>query len=295
MKMSVPAASIGQASVQQVQVGEVRIGPVHVGTLRLNDLQLQAGSGVAQLRNVRVVLAMAFALDWQVGIVIDAPWPLPDVDFTEKGTMNLGTMQLAIGFGNLTLPGLADLQLDIPKLVVPDVTAVVGALKQLSLGAVLAERIQAQGVVAPGGGLQLDGLGLGGVAVQGLQVPAASLAGVRIGRVAGGGLPLKSVTMPGFALPQVQLPRVSCSDVGAIANPVVTTMPTADVGLLQATLKVTTTAAFHVDELRIDGVRASTSIGEIALQDVELPYEVLDLTLSQLGIDRIEIPQTEVH
>ena len=295
MKMSVPAASIGQASVQQVQVGEVRIGPVHVGMLRLNDVQLQASSGVAQLRNVRVVLTLAFALDWQVGIVIDVPWPLPDVDFSEKGTMNLGTMQLAIGFGNLTLPGLADLQLDIPALAVPDVTAVVGALKQLNLGAVLAERIQAQGLVAPSAGLQLDGLGLGGVAVQGLQVPAASVAAATIGRVAGGGLPLQGVTIPGLALPQVKLPRVSCQDVGATANPVVTKMPTADVGLLQATLKVTTTAAFHVDELRIDGIQASTAIGEIALQDVELPYEVLDLKLSQLGIDRIEIPQAEVN
>lgn len=295
MKVSVPAASIGQASVQQVHVGEVKLGPVHIGLLSLNDLQLQASSGVAQMRNVSVQLTLTFALDWQVGIVIDAPWPLPDVDFSEKGTMNLGTLQLGIGFGNLTLPGLADLTLDIPKLAVPDVTAVVGALQRLNLGAVLAERIQAQGLVAPSAGFQLNGLGLGGVTAQGVQLPAAALAGASIGRVSGGSLPLQAVQIPGLVLPQVTLPRVSCQDVGAAANPVVTKMPTADVGLLKATLKVTTTAAFHMDELRIDGIRASSSIGEIALQNVELPYEVLDLTLSQIGIDRIEIPQAEVN
>ena len=84
-------------------------------------------------------------------------------------------------------------------------------------------------------------------------------------------------------------------NVDATSNAVVSKMPTVDVGLLAATLKVTTTAAFHLDELRIDNIRASASIGEIALKNVVLPYEVLDITLSQIGIETIEVPQLEVN
>jgi hypothetical protein len=71
-------------------------------------------------------------------------------------------------------------------------------------------------------------------------------------------------------------------------------MPTVDVGLLAATLKVTTTAKFHLDELRIENIKASASIGEIALKNVVLPYEVLNLTLLEIGIESIEVPQVEV-
>ena len=61
-------------------------------------------------------------------------------------------------------------------------------------------------------------------------------------------------------LPDVLLPAVNSRNVDAASNPVVSKMPTVDVGLLAATLKITTTAAFHIDELRIENVRASTSI-----------------------------------
>lgn len=295
MKISIPQVDLGRAGVQQVSVGELKLGPVHVGQLSLNRVKVHAASGVAQLRNVGVVLTMQYALDWRVGVVIDVPDPFPDLNFSEKGTMNLGAMTLGIGFGHLTLPGLSDLSLDIASLPVADLSAVVGALKNLNLGAALAEQIQARGLQAPGQGFQLGGMALGGIGVQGVGVPDATLAGATIGRVSGGAVPIAGLTIPDLALPSVKLPRLSCQDVGASSNAVVTKLPTADVGLLQATLKVTTTAALHVEELRIDGLRATASIGEIALQDVALPWEVLGLTLSQLGIENISVPNLGVN
>ncbi len=57
----------------------------------------------------------------------------------------------------------------------------------------MAERIQAQGLSAPAGGVQLAGLGLGGIAASGLVLPDASLVGMTIGRVAGGSVPLATL------------------------------------------------------------------------------------------------------
>lgn len=293
MKITIPEATIGTAGAQQVSVGEVRLGAVHVGLLSLNGVTLQASSGVAQLRNVQVVLTLVFALDWTVGVVIDAG-VLGKIDFSQSGTLNLGTLQLGIGFGHVSLPGLADLSLDIPTLALADVPAAIGALKKLELGPLLAERIKARGLVAPTAGFQLDGLGLGAASAQDLALPAAALDGVTIRRISGGTLPLAGLSVPDVSFPQVRIPRLSCQDIAADSQSVVTEMPEADVGLLKGTLRVTTTAHLEVEELRVDGLQAAASIGEIALRDVVLPYEILDLTLAKIGIEHIGVPAVKV-
>lgn len=293
MKISVPETRLAAASVQQVDIGEVRLGPVRIGQLSLNGVALRSSSGVAQLRNVRVALQLKFALDWSVGLVIDAG-PFGKLDFTQKGKLDLGQLALGIGLGHLTLPGLARLALEIPKLPVNDLSVLIGPLKALKLGPLLAERIRAQGLAAPPAGFTLAGLGLGGLAAEGITLPAAALEGVSVGRVAGGTLPLPGLSLPQLSLPEIKVPRLASEAFAAASKPIVTPMPPVDAGLMKATLTVTTTAGLDVDELRVDDLRATASADEIVLKNVELPYEVLDLRLSQLGIERVEVPALKV-
>ena len=294
MKIVVPQSSIGKSRVQQVSVGEIRIGSVQIDQLTLNDLHVQTSTGIAQMRNVRLQLTMAFGLGWRVGLRISMPDGIPDVDFSDSGTLDLGTLTLGIVIGDLTLPGLANLAFDIPSLPVNNLAAVVGSIKNLNLGAVLAEQIKAQNLVTPTKGFQITGLGVGGISAQGIRIPDAAIAAATVGRITGGALPIPALSIPSIGLPQVSIPTLSSQNVDATTNPVVSSLPTVDVGLLAATLKVTTTATFHLDELRIDNIKAAASIGEIALKNVVLPYEVLDLTLSRIGIETIEVPQVEV-
>ena len=50
----------------------------------------------------------------------------------------------------------------------------------------------------------------------------------------------------------------------------------------------------HIDTLTISGLTASTSIGKIELKNVIAPYELLNLTLSQIGIDTIQVPSVAI-
>lgn len=295
MKIKVPDTRLAQARVKQARIGELKLGPVQVGQLSLSGMKLRTRTSTAELRNLRLALTMSYSLDWRVGVVIDVPAPFPDLNISESGTLDLGSMKLGIAFGNLSLPGLADLSVDVPSLVVRNLEVIAGALKNLNLGAALAEGIRAQGLVAPGQGFQLGGLGLTGLVAQGVNLPDATLAGATIERISGGALPIGGLSIPGLELPAIKLPRLSCENLGATSNPVVTQLPTADIGLLAAALKVTTTAQFLVDELRIDGVQAAALIGEVALKNIELPYEVLNVSLSQIGLDGIDVPQVEVN
>lgn len=294
MKIAVPEAAVGHAAVQQVNVGQVKLGPARIGKLSLSGARLRASTGVAQLRNVRVALTLTFSLKWTAGLVIDAGG-LGQIDLTQSDTMDLGRLDLGIGLGHVNLPGLADLQLEMADFSVANLEVIVGALKKLKLGAVLAERVKAQGLVAPTQGFQLGGLGLAGAGVQGASLADASVDKVSVGRISGGTLPLAGITIPGLAFPQVKVPDVGCQRFGSVSNPLVTPLPEADMGVLKAQLTVTTTARFDVDELRLQGIKASASVAEVALKNVELPFELLDLNLSGIGIDSIGVPEMKVN
>lgn len=294
MKVRLPETTVGSAAVQQVNVGQVKLGPAHIGKLSLSGAKLRASMGVAQLRNVRVSLTLTFSLKWTAGLVIDAG-ELGKIDLSQSGTMDLGKLDLGVGLGHVDLPGLADLKLNMADFSVADLEIVVGALKALKLGAVLAERVKAQGLVAPTQGFQLGGLGLAGASVQGTAVADASVDKVSVGRVSGGSLPLAGLSIPGLAFPQIKVPSVTCQKFGSASNPLVTPLPEADVGVLKAQLTVTTTARFDVDELRLEGIKASAAVAEVSLKNIEIPFELLDLSLSQIGIESIGVPEMKVN
>ncbi len=63
-----------------------------------------------------------------------------------------------------------------------------------------------------------------------------------------------------------------------------------DLGVLTVQLKISPSASAHVNRLLLTGVKASANVGTIEVRDVTLPYEALNLTLSDLGIETIEIP-----
>lgn len=291
MKATIPEARIAKSNVQQINVGEVKIGPIAIDKLVVRNVHVRTSTGVAQMRNVRTTLTLRFALDWKVGVTIDTP--LGDVDFNRNGTIDLGSLGFTLSFGHIDLPGFANLSFDIPSLPVTNVSAVVGAIKDLNLGAVIAEQIRAKDATVPTDGFQLAGLGLGNVSIEGLSVPAAGAAQATIARVKGGALPLTNLTIPNLALPQATIPSMTSKNIDATTNPASKGLH-ADAGVLEVTLRVTTTARLQVEELRVDNIKAFSTIGAVELTNVVLPYEVLNLTLSQIGIESIEVPQLEV-
>ena len=50
----------------------------------------------------------------------------------------------------------------------------------------------------------------------------------------------------------------------------------------------------NVNHIEITGADASATVGQIVLHNVTLPYDVLNLTLSQIGINTVAIPAFNV-
>jgi hypothetical protein len=50
----------------------------------------------------------------------------------------------------------------------------------------------------------------------------------------------------------------------------------------------------HVGHLEITDATASATVGSIALHNVTLPFDVLNLTLANVGINTVQIPAFNV-
>jgi len=131
------------------------------------------------------------------------------------------------------------------------------------------------------------------MALEDLTIPDGAVGGAEIGRVSGHAFPLGTVTIPELTLPAGSAGDITSEniDAGGTAEPVTFT---ADAGVLSVSLAVTPSARMQADEIRLGNVRSSARIGSVELNDVVLPYEVLDLTLSDIGIEAISVPKLEV-
>lgn len=288
MKASIPAASVATLSVGSVDVREVAVGPLEVGRLVLDSVHVDLSTGTATFRDLRVTVDLELQLDWRVTIKI----PLAG-SFSWDGTVKMGSHSLTVRLGDVKVPGLQSADLVLPTTTVEQVRAVVGPLRDLRLGPLVAERLRLQGIAAPVPDFSLTGLGVGRIGLTGLGVPAATAAGATVERLHGQALPLGQLTIPDLRVPEASAGRITSGAVDAFgtSNPI---RFVADAGVLTLTLRAVPGARVRVRELVLDNLRTGLAIGALELHDVVLPYELLGLTLSDLGIDSIDIPTIEV-
>jgi hypothetical protein len=288
MRLTSAEIGLADATVATVDVGQLAVGPMSVGSLVLDGTRVELSTGAAQLRNLRVTVTLAMALDWEVSVSIPVAG-----NFDWNGTIVLGSHSLTVGVGDVNLPGLESLSLDLATIDVSDLSAVVGPLQDVHLGALTAHQLKVTGVVAPVPEFQLVGLGLGGLSVNGLDLPGASVEAISIGSIKGGDLPVPTMTLPGLQFPEAAVGDVRGGglDVNGTSNPVGFR---ADAGVLKVTLRVTPSARTRADEFRLSGIRSSGSVQSLRLSDVVLPFEMTNLTLSQLGVTSIQVPTLQV-
>lgn len=289
MKASIAQATVAQLTSGQVDIGQLSVGPIAVGHLVVEGIQFKVRTGTAAFRNLRVTVGLIMNLDYAVDVTI---FPIP-TPFHWQGTIPLGNQSITFGLGDVTLPGLADFSVNVASLTADHVQATVAPLTNITLGPVTVEQLQARDILAPVPDLQLQGLGLGKITATGLNVPAATTSGLTIAHLTGQRLPMGTVHIPGMSLPEAGADDITAAalDVSGTSNDLKLEAPA---GLLTITLRITPSARLQADELRLADVHSSAAITGIELQNVEMPYDVLNLTMGQLGIQTIDIPTIEM-
>jgi hypothetical protein len=131
------------------------------------------------------------------------------------------------------------------------------------------------------------------VRADGITVPAIDVEAASVGHVSGGMVPIADVTLPNLSFPSTSFGTITSSnmDTRAVSNPYVFT---ADAGVLSISFRVTPSVRLQMDELRIENLTASATTGSLEFQQLELPFDLFGLELSQIGLETIQIPSIEV-
>lgn len=289
MFIKVPTIDVQKATLQTIDIGQVKIGPIAVDKLVVNNAAFAITGAQAVLSNMSVTISVQVSVEWRIHIGL--PDWIPDID--EGDTYNLGSVGFGpINIGNVTIPGLSNINLNIPNVTAQNMSVTANPVA-LQMKNATAEQIQATNLTLPSAGFTLAGLAVGSVQASGLKVPAAQLDQAKIARVKGDAVKIPAFTLTNLKLPGVQVPAVSSAafDVPAV-------LPTRslgfDAGILRLFVHLTPSAHSHIGSLQISNATANATIAQVVLHDVTLPYDVLNLTLSQVGIGSISIPSVNV-
>ena len=288
MHANIPNVDIAHAAIATIEVGRLSLGQITVGHLTVSDTAFGISSGRALLSDVTITMRLDFQLEWSV--VIPLPWPFDDFVLTTQ-TSDLGGVELPFPFGDAEITGLSNINLLIPSLTADNLTTSADPVDGLRINQVGADGVHVSDIVLPTQGFTLMGLGLAGIRVDQVAVPAATVAGAAVEHIGGAPISLPSLRLRGLALPDAAANDITS---GALDLPVRRVdpyeTPTIPLGVLTVKLRVFASARMHAAAMKMTGVHAHATVGTVELRDVSVPFDAVNLTLSDLGVDTISIP-----
>jgi hypothetical protein len=283
--INVPQIDVQQAGLSSIDLGQVSIGPITVGDLVLTNtnVSLNAGRGVAKNMDVHVKLKLS--LEWWIGISVN-----DILDISEHHTTSLGSIDLNMPQIDVALTALNNVHLAIPQMTAQGLTVQADALG-LKLQNAAADGIQAKNVALPAAGFSIAGLSLNSIQGSNVTVPAAKLDQATVNHLHG-----DPIAVPAFGLHNLNVPTahsdsmVNTAPLDIPFDMKLSHEPGFDAGILKVVLHITASAVAHIPYLEINDVNASATVDGIALHNVTIPFDVHNLTLSQVGINTIGVP-----
>jgi hypothetical protein len=290
LQVTVPALDVQKATLQDINIGQVAIGPITVGDLVLNNADVSMSAAQAVLQSVGVTIHIHVTVDWHVHVGM--PDWIPDIDFGDS--YDLGTLSFGpINIGDVVIPGLNNVHLHIPTMTAQNMNVTANPLGLAAHNAA-ADQIHAANVALPSAGFSIVGLALTSVQGSALSVPAAKMDSATIGHLSGDPIQVPAFTANNLSLPAAQIPQVSSSAPLDIPADLSTLTVGFDAGILAVHIHLTPSALMSVNHLELTNASANATVGQIVLHNVTLPYEVLNLTLSQIGINTVGVPTFNV-
>jgi hypothetical protein len=281
MTQTINVAQVAAASggVVDVKVAKIVLGGVTIGQLTLQNTSLDIKSGSAFAQNVRTIMHLEFELDWW--------W---DVGFaSDSGTDDIGGLSIPFNVGDIAIPSLNDIPLNIPSVVGNNVTAQVQPITGFDLGGGSFAGVTAASISIPQGGFTLAGLQVASLSLASLDVPRTSVGSVAIQDFH----PNASLSLPSLELGPIVLTSANAGNI-ATTNTIAfngsaskQSGPSFDFGVFGGTLSVVPTFFVSIGSLLLNGVSLSATVQHAILQSVGVPVDVQGIELSSVNVDNL--------
>jgi hypothetical protein len=271
-------AAVASGAAADIKIDEIVLGGVTIGQLTLEGTSLDIAAASAALESVRVVINLDFSFDWWINLGF----------WSDSGSNSLGSLSFALDLGNVAIPSLGNIPLNVPNIAIANLSAVVAPVTAVDLGGCTFTALTASNIVLPKSGFTLAGFAVSGVSIANVEVPDAAAASLSIQDFHPNG----NILLPSASIGPIQIPSVTTADVQTTAsigfNGTATQQGLGlNLGVLGGTFDVTPTAYISIGALQLQGVSLSGAVTKAILDNIGVPVDIQGINMSTIDIGQI--------
>ncbi len=281
-KVNINQIRAASGSLADIDIDKVVLGDATINKIILSGTSARLNGAQAFLKTVRMVLELVFTLRWKIDLGWFGSW---------DGTENLGSLFFGMNLGNISIPSLAGIDMNIPNLTADNVQAKLKPINNLDLGGAQIKKILAADTDVPAEGFGLSGIGIGSVSVKNVTVPKTATQAVSIEEFD----PNAAVVLPGAEVSDLQIPAAKVDDITTGGFNFIAQASSRsigiDLGILAIRLFVTPKVHMDVGSMAIHDVNLSATASKLKVQDIEVPIRIRGIQLKDLMLQTVKIDE----
>ena len=279
-KIAIDQVSVDSGTLNNLKVEKVNLGSASIGSLKVENGTASVNNAKAVLNQVRSIVELGFRLNWEIDLGWIGSW---------DGSEDMGSLDIPVDLGTITVPDLGDINLQIPTIDIPGLVADMRPIDQLDLGSLELAGVRLDKLSLPGAGLTISGMGVGDLTLSSVTVPSAAGEALRVNRAA----PVQSLRLPGASLENVAIPSISmpAATSGSFKADATASDKSLgiDVGILKVSVAVTPTVHLNVGSMTLSDASLAADLGKVSINDISLPVSLEGITGGELALDAISV------
>lgn len=287
-QINLPRFISASGSVSSIKIDEIKLGVASVDSVDIQNVDTQVDTGEIIMEDTRAIVSLGMSFEY--GIHIPLPWPFSDINIDD--TITIGTIRFPFEIGDISIPALDNIDLDIPSATLEDIQASLEPVNNLDLGAGSFKGLGLDDTVLPTAGFGLGGLSMGAVKLSDLTLPSVSSARLSLNEFS----PDAPLILPSISIKDVQLPSASAPKVateGPIVVPDVSSesrkIPLISRGPLRASIVIDPSLTIAINSMVINGISAVSTIQKIDLRDMRSSVQLRGVSLDGLELNSVEL------
>lgn len=279
-KIAIDQVSVDNGTLNNLKVEKVNLGSASIGSLKVQNGSASVNNANAVLNQVRSIVELGFHLDWEIDLGWIGSW---------DGSEDMGSLDIPVDLGTITVPDLGDIDLQIPSIDIPGLVAEMKPIDQLDLGNLDLSGVRLDKLSLPSAGLSITGMGVGDLTLSSVTVPSADGEAMRVNRAAPTGkLNLPGASLENVAIPAVNMPAATSGSFSADATASDKSLGI-DIGLLKVSIRVTPTVHLDVGSMTLSDAQLAADLGKVSLDDISLPVSLEGISGGELGLNSISV------
>lgn len=292
LNIKIPATAISDVAFGNLTIKNVVPGTTSIENIILESFDVNIKPSTVRLEGVSVGVSLVFYIYWEIGICID--YVVGSKCWTWDHRDRIGTLPLpAIGVPDIDL-SMDKIPFHLNQIALGQMNATIKPIENFRLGKGHAYKIMLHDAEIPPDWFTLEGMGVGGMKAQNINLSKMTSKWVDVGSIPG-----IQISIPNVELPEI---KIQASAVGAESG-AVSARAAIDqeycapsfyvdlgVGFFSATICVKPVVRVNITKMRMSNVLLDAKVNKTIIQNVTVPMNLSGLQVQKLKINNISVP-----